>query len=82
VDLQVGNKAVQEAVAGRAHYGAQFSGVVSNATFTPSAKQLAASNAVLLLHFSELDGLADRLGLATDLDVTDELQRTTLKPES
>jgi restriction system protein len=59
----VGNKAVQEAVAGRTFYGAQFSGVVSNATFTPSAKQLAASTGVILLHYSELDGLATMLGL-------------------
>jgi len=59
----VGNKAVQEAVAGRAHYGAQFGAVVTNATFTPSAKQLAASNSILLLHFSELDSLAGRLRL-------------------
>jgi restriction system protein len=60
----VGNKAVQEVAAGRIHYGAQFGGVVSNATFTPSARELAATNRVLLLHFSELDGLAQSLGLA------------------
>jgi len=60
----VGNKAVQEAVAGRTHYGARFGAVVTNATFTSSARQLAASNRILLVHFSELDTLADRLGLA------------------
>ena len=60
----VGNKAVQEAAAGRSHYGAEYAAVVSNATFTASAKELAASNKVLLLHFSELDTLAARLGLA------------------
>lgn len=59
----VGNKAVQEAVAGRTHYGAQFGAVVTNATFTASAKQLAASNRILLVHFSELDDLANRLRL-------------------
>ena len=59
----VGNKAVQEAAAGRIHYGAQFAAVVSNVAFTPSATQLAASNRILLVHFSELDNLANRLGL-------------------
>ena len=57
----VGNKAVQEAFSGRTYYGAQFGAVVTNATFTPSARQLAASNGILLVHFSELDDLAEKL---------------------
>jgi hypothetical protein len=57
------DKAVQEVAAGRTHYGARFCAVVTNATFTPSAKQLAASTGALLIHFSELDELASRLGL-------------------
>ena len=60
---RVGNKAVQQAATGRSHYGAEYAAVVSNATFTQSARELAASNKVLLLHFSELDSLATRLGL-------------------
>jgi restriction system protein len=44
----VGQPAVREAVAARAHYGAQYAMVVTNAVFTPSAEVLAESNDVEL----------------------------------
>ncbi len=50
----VGNKAVQEAVAARGFERADFAAVVSNARYTPAAKQLAAANGVMLLHHSDL----------------------------
>jgi restriction system protein len=53
----VGNRAVQEASAARAHAGARLAAVVSNAAYTRAAQELAASNTVLLLHYSELAGL-------------------------
>ncbi|MGB7037615.1 MAG: restriction endonuclease, partial [Xanthobacteraceae bacterium] len=56
----VGNKAVQEAYAAQRHYTANASAVVTNATFSPSAKDLANSTGVLLLHYSDLIRL-DRL---------------------
>lgn len=51
----VGNSAVQEILGGKAFEGADYAVVVSNATFTKSAKQLAISANVLLLHHDELD---------------------------
>jgi restriction system protein len=44
----VGQPAVREAVAARAHYGAEHAMVVTNAVFTPSAEVLAESNEVEL----------------------------------
>jgi restriction system protein len=57
----VGNKAVQEVVAGRAHYQALFGAVVTNTSYTSAAEQLARSNGVLLLHFSDLPKLEEML---------------------
>lgn len=45
----VGIKAVQEAVAGKVHYGCNASMVVTNNTFTDAAKTLAFENDVILL---------------------------------
>ena len=56
----VGNRAVQEIVAGIAHRDAQRGVVVATSGYTSSAKRLAASNEVLLLHHSELHRI-DRL---------------------
>lgn len=44
----VGNSAVQEAVAGKAYYNCRKVMVVTNSSFTASARQLAAANGVLL----------------------------------
>ena len=53
----VGNKAVQEAAAGRVHEQADFGIVVSNNRYTASAEELASTNRVLLLHYRDLPKL-------------------------
>jgi restriction system protein len=53
----VGNKAVQEAVAARAFEQAHYCAVVSNSSYTSPAEQLASTNGVLLLHYSDLKRL-------------------------
>ena len=58
----VGNKAVQEIVAGRAHERAQYGAVVTNNRYTPAAEQLAATNSVFLLHYNDLVNLERILG--------------------
>jgi restriction system protein len=59
----VSNKSVQEVAAGRIHYEAVHAAVVSKTRYTPSAKQLAATNEVWLLHYSELQNLDSILGI-------------------
>jgi restriction system protein len=56
----VGNRAVQEIVAGIAHEGARRGVVVATSDFTPAAVKLAASNQVLLLRRADLRRI-DRL---------------------
>lgn len=56
----VGNRAVQEVVAGIAHQNAQRGVVVTTSGYTSSALKLAASNQVLLLHHTDLPRI-DRL---------------------
>jgi HJR/Mrr/RecB family endonuclease len=53
----VGNRAVQEAIAGRAFYKTHLAVVVSTAPYTRSARQLAARTEVLLLHHDQLPNL-------------------------
>jgi restriction system protein len=50
----VGNKAVQEAAAARLHERADQAIVVSNATYTNAARQLAGTTGVILLHHDDL----------------------------
>ena len=50
----IGNKAVQEAIAGKSFASADKAFVVSNASFTNSAKELANISGVGLLHYTEL----------------------------
>jgi restriction system protein len=52
----IGNGAVQEVVAGARHHQCSVAVVVSDATFTPGARQLAKTNEVFLTHHDELDG--------------------------
>lgn len=58
----VGNKAVQEIAAGKIHEQAHHAAVVTNASFTPSARQLANTTGVKLLHVSELSEYANNIG--------------------
>lgn len=62
----VGNAAVQEIIAGKQFEQAHIAAVVSNATYTASAKQLANATNVYLLHHDELSEFAARLGLVAD----------------
>ena len=57
----VGNAAVQEVIAGKEFEDATHAVVVTNASFTTSARSLANKCNVLLLHDSELDQLYRRL---------------------
>ncbi len=57
----VGNKAVQEAIAGRGFYDGDRAAVVSDAPFTRSARQLAQASDVLLLHHDDLKRLSAML---------------------
>jgi restriction system protein len=63
----VGNSAVQEAYAGKGFSGADIAAVVSNAAYTPSARQLASTNGVLLLHYDDLRDLDSLTGIATSI---------------
>jgi restriction system protein len=59
----VGNRAVQEIVAGRVHYGAHVAVVVSTASYTAAARELASSTQVLLLHHDQLPMLERLAGI-------------------
>ena len=59
----VGNAAVQEICAGTKFVHANYGAVVSNAPFTPQAKQLAKSTGILLIHHSDLDRIDDLVKL-------------------
>jgi restriction system protein len=53
----IGNSAVQEAYAGKSFEKADYAAVVTNAEFTRSARQLADTTHVILLHHDELSKL-------------------------
>ena len=55
----VGNKAVQEIIAGQQFYGGTNAVVVSNAGFTKSAQTLASKTGVILISDEELENLED-----------------------
>lgn len=57
----VGNSAVQEIIAGKHYEQADLAVVITNSTYTRSARSLASTANVLLLHFTELPGLIRRL---------------------
>jgi HJR/Mrr/RecB family endonuclease len=59
----VGNKAVQEAAAARAHEQADVGIVVSNHRYTQDAEALAQTNRILLLHYTDLSRLDEIIGL-------------------
>jgi hypothetical protein len=57
----VSNKAVQEVIGGRAVHRAHAAAVVSNASYTKGAQELARMTKVLLLHHTELLSLDQKL---------------------
>jgi restriction system protein len=59
----IGNKAVQEALAGKVHIKADFAAVVTNAAYTKGARELSATTGVHLLHYVDLYRLDKILGL-------------------
>jgi restriction system protein len=62
----VGNSAVQEVIAAREYYRAPIAIVVSNAPYTTSARQLAATANVDLLHHDEIALHSQKLGVESD----------------
>lgn len=61
----VGNKAIQEAYSGMKHFGLDKAAVLTNAKFTKSAKELAASTGVLLLSPEDIPTLSEWPELGT-----------------
>jgi len=61
----VGNNAVQEVAAAKAHYGANYASVIASSSFTPSAIELAASNNVILLHHEQILDLRSIIGTSS-----------------
>lgn len=59
----VSNKAVQEVNTGKSYYKADFAVVVSNNTYTASARQLARNCGVLLLFYDDLKNLDKTLNI-------------------
>jgi HJR/Mrr/RecB family endonuclease len=55
----VGNKAVQEIIAGKSYESADYAFVVSNAEYTQAATELANKSGVILLHYSRLPEIAN-----------------------
>lgn len=62
----LGVKPVQEVVAAKSHYAANACWVVTNSTFTPAARRLAADNAVVLVDGRELKALCRRVRMSLD----------------
>lgn len=62
----VGNAAVQQIAAGRAHEQAQYGAVVTNCTYTACARELAATNGIMLLHYSDLANIRSAANLGQD----------------
>lgn len=60
----VGNGAVQEVISAKNFLHANYAAVVTNASFTRAAVELASATGVLLLHHTDLDLIDKKLGLA------------------
>lgn len=57
----VGNKAVQEVNSAVTHYGGNIGMVITNSSFTKSAKQLADSCNVILLHYGDIPAILESM---------------------
>lgn len=62
----VGNKAVQEVAAARGYYDAHYACVITNNTYTKSARELASSLDVLLLHHDDIREVFSGLNLIAE----------------
>ena len=63
----IGISAVQEVVTGQQYYDADHAAVVTNNSFTLSARMTAKKTNVVLVHHDELSILADKFGIAANL---------------
>lgn len=61
----IGNSAVQEIIAGMLYWSGSHAVVIGSSSFTKSAKQLAQSSNILLLHHEEIPFLQERLTPST-----------------
>ena len=59
----VGNGAIQEAFAGMKHFGLDHAAVITNSSYTKSAKELANSTGVMLLGPDDISTLREKLHL-------------------
>ncbi len=66
---QIGNSAVQEVYSAKGFYEADFAAVVTNSSFTPSAKILAYKLGVVLLHHGDISVLSNLSKTNTFLQV-------------
>lgn len=69
----IGNSAVQEAYSGMGYYGAQIAMVVTNSSYTKSAKELASTLNVLLCHHDDMVEVVTSLIGSDDDTVMNEL---------
>jgi len=72
----VGNKAVQEIIAAKGFYNADHAAVVTNASFTKSAVELADSQGVALLHHNELLTYFGAIDLENKMITREELKQS------
>lgn len=77
----VGNGAVQEIIAGKQFEQAHIAAVVSNNSYTKSAKQLASTAGVYLLHHHELHQFAQNWGSDSDNDLIPDTNDSPKKEE-
>lgn len=75
----VGNSAVQEVVAGRIMYKCDLGCVVTNSTFTNSAKELASATKVELLSYKDIFAYLDAMRLNGDVDSEELIRKRKLE---
>jgi restriction system protein len=66
----IGISAVQEVVTGQQYYDADHAAVVTNNSFTPSARTTAIKTNVILIHHEELQNLAEKFGMVPTLKLS------------
>lgn len=77
----VGNKAVQEALAGKAFYGCHVAVVLTNRHFTTAARALAEQVGVVLWDRELLFSLAERAGFLQDVQYANTVVEETLSAD-
>jgi hypothetical protein len=59
----IGNAAVQEVIAAKGYYRADYAAVITNSTYTKSANELAIRTSVILLSHDEIESIDRRISL-------------------